>query len=229
MRISGEQLSEVAIEPRGAVLVSQRACRDLGEATPERELHVVGNAGLPVGPGELVGVGGGEPIDEPRSIAPDVASHFALGETEHLDADEAARAGPGRLCELGAHAAGEDEAPRTVVVVDRPLHRAEHLGNLLPLVEHERFTAPAECGVGVEAERGRLGGHVEAGDVVGVAERRRGLPDRSGPGERDRGEFAEQLREASVDESRLVGGGFSEVRHGGYLLRAAQSTRFARS
>ena len=171
----------------------------------EREIDVVREAGVAIHRGEARGVSGGESVEEPCGSRIAQPPDLALGEAEHLEADQPPRARPSDMLELGPHTAGEDESPRVPVIVNRPLHRGQHFGHFLPLVEQDGFGSGLERRIRIGAEGGCLRWAVEANDIGNLAARGAGLPDGPRAGDHHRGEVAEEMRQSRVGQSRSVG------------------------
>lgn len=140
--VSSEELVEVAVDPHISHLLvalledqpREPAAQCSGDIVPQ-----VWTRGLW---SEPIRIAGFEPFEHRSAVGPE-AQVLALGQAEHVGADQPPRPRPHALFKVGSDAAGQNEAARPWVVVDSPLDRAEHAGDFLPLIEKHRFRPTA--------------------------------------------------------------------------------------
>jgi hypothetical protein len=85
-----------------------------------------------------------------------------------------------------ARAPGEEEPAGAGIFVDGASHCAHQLGHFLPFVEEHRFWHGSEGGVGIEAERSRLGRNIKSHDATFEPTSGGGLPDGARPDDQQR-------------------------------------------
>jgi hypothetical protein len=127
-----------------------------------------------------------------------MANHFANRNPVEPQPDKPACSGPGLRLELGANAAGQKKPAGPRIVVNRAFDRAEDRWDGLPLVKQQRLGLAAQSRVGIGAESRGLGLTIEPDNASGVPAAGRGLASSTWPGDQQRGELREQLRESPV-------------------------------
>jgi len=122
----------------------------------------------------------------------------------HRQPNQPSSSWPHLRVEIDPHAAGEDVAARSGIVVDSTLHRPKHARHLLPLVQQHRLSQTPQRHIRIRAERRRLGLAVQPNDRRGAPPRCRGLARGPRTGHRNRWQLVDQRREHRVDQSSPV-------------------------
>ena len=197
-RVAQRDLVGVALEPgSGGVLAQLQS--GLGEPAAQSQSQVVAQVQCRSVSGRQR-LARRDPVDE-RPHGP----LLLLGDREgmHPHHHHPAGAGPEAVGRVGAGRAGDQVAARAPVGVHGPLHRGEHVGGHLPLVEQHGLVPAAQRGVGAGMERGRIVG-VEPHDSAGQTGRGGGLAAGAGSDDHHRGQLREILLQQRVDQPRQV-------------------------
>lgn len=133
-----------------------------------------------------------------------VAVELALAEPPHRQPHGATGERPARGRQVGLRRPGDDEPPDTGHVVDRSLHRAQHVRDQLPLVDEQWRGPDAQGCVGIGADEIGVGRPVEPQHVHDVTACRRRLPAGPRADDQDRRQAVEQPGQQPVDHPREI-------------------------